>query len=62
MEYKLTHIENRQTNDRDFDLKFWQLLQTSLLLALKEQNIINETQYLIAVEQIKKADKGRGRV
>ena len=39
------NAEKKQMNASDIEPQFWKTLQNAILLALKEQKILSETQY-----------------
>lgn len=51
---KLASIENNREITRISDPDFWYEYQKSILLALKEEGVLNETQYRYADGQLKR--------
>lgn len=53
----LKHIENNRRITRMSDDRFLHQLQTGLLLALKEQGILNEVQYRHAQDRLNRQNR-----
>ncbi len=51
---RLIGIENDREITAVSDPQFWYLFQRSVLLALKEESVLNETQYRYAEEKLKR--------
>lgn len=55
-EIYLLNIENDENVDQNTNDKFFLLLQSSLLLALKERKLLNDSQCRNALKQLGKTD------